>query len=164
MNDNATQQTEFVLRRLSDPFHLFGREVSGFAWLAVLIPVLVLGVVYVGWMYRRDARGVGWAWAAFLGTLRTAVYLILAGIFLANYRTTIIAIAPLAVAQFNADVITRFPRRQRSFVAIGVIAISLVAVGCATQRSRSVLYIQFLKQVTGSAELVGNEQNVTDVD
>ena len=82
MNDNATQQTEFVLRRLSDPFHLFGREVSGVAWLAVLIPVLVLGVVYVGWMYRRDARAVGWAWAVFLGTLRAAVYLLIAGVFL----------------------------------------------------------------------------------
>lgn len=82
MNENATQQTEFVLRRLSDPFHLFGREVSGFAWLAVLIPVLVLGVVYVGWMYRRDARAVGWGWAAFLGTLRAAVYLLIAGVFL----------------------------------------------------------------------------------
>src|SRR5437763_9112753 len=82
MNDNTTQQTEFVLRRLSDPFHLFGREVSGFAWLAVLIPMLVLGVVYVGWMYRRDARGVGWAWAVFLGTLRAAVYLLIAGVFL----------------------------------------------------------------------------------
>jgi hypothetical protein len=55
----------------------------------------------------------------------------LAGILLANYRTSIVSIAPLLIVQFNADVITRFSRRQRSIVAIGVIAVSFVLVGCA---------------------------------
>ena len=82
MNDTPQQQTEFVLRRLNDAFQFGGREVSPFLWLAILIPVLVLGLVYVGWQYRRDCRSIAWPWAVLLGGLRATVYLILAGIFL----------------------------------------------------------------------------------
>jgi hypothetical protein len=84
MNDTNTlqQQTEFVLRRLSDSLSFGGREVSPYFWLAILIPVLALGLVYVAWQYRRDCRSIAWPWAVFLGTLRATVYLILAGIFL----------------------------------------------------------------------------------
>jgi hypothetical protein len=52
----------------------------------------------------------------------------LGGILLANYRTSIIAIAPLAIVQFNADVITRFSPRQRSIVAVLVISLSLLGL------------------------------------
>src|SRR4051812_23916838 len=84
MNDTNTpqQQTEFVLRRLSDALSFGGREVSPYFWLAILIPVLALGLVYVAWQYRRDCRSIAWPWAVLLGGLRATVYLILAGIFL----------------------------------------------------------------------------------
>jgi hypothetical protein len=71
-----------VLRRLSESFRVGSHEVSPLVWLGVLIPVLVLGLVYVVWMYRRDSRSISWPWAAGLGTLRALVYLILAGVFL----------------------------------------------------------------------------------
>jgi hypothetical protein len=83
MNDTTPQQqTEFVLRRLNDSLQFGGREVSPYLWLAILIPVLVLGLVYVAWQYRRDCRSIAWPWAVFLGLLRATVYVILAGIFL----------------------------------------------------------------------------------
>jgi hypothetical protein len=57
-------------------------EHSGLLWLAVVVPVLAAGLVYVGFMYLRDARAVGLWWASFLGLLRASVYVILVGIFL----------------------------------------------------------------------------------
>jgi hypothetical protein len=84
MNTDSTlsRETEFVFRRLSEVLRLGGKEVDSRLWLAVLLPVLLLGVIYVVWMYARDARTVGKAWAAFLGTLRVGVYALLAWIFL----------------------------------------------------------------------------------
>jgi hypothetical protein len=79
---NTTQETEFVFRRLSENLRLGGKEIDPRLWLAIAIPVLVLGIVYVVWMYRRDSRSVGWPWATFLGSLRLAVYFILALVFL----------------------------------------------------------------------------------
>jgi hypothetical protein len=62
------------------------------AWFALLVPVLALALVYVVLMYVRDARTVHPAWAAFLGLLRCAVYVILAGVFFLpasqTYHTT----------------------------------------------------------------------------
>src|SRR5207248_7349424 len=75
-------ETEFVFRRLTEALNIGGREYDARLWLAVLIPVLILGLVYVVWMYSRDSRTVGWAWASFLGLLRSAVYFLLAWIFL----------------------------------------------------------------------------------
>src|SRR5262245_34598519 len=83
MNESSPQQqTEFVLRRLSDSFSVGGQEVSPYLWLAILIPVLLLGLAYVGWQYKRDCRSIRWPWAVFLGLLRACVYVLLAGIFL----------------------------------------------------------------------------------
>lgn len=82
MNDNTTQQIEYVSRRLDESFNLFGREVEGRVWLWILIPLLIIGAVYVVWMYVRDGRSVGWLWAGFLGLLRLTVYAILAAVFL----------------------------------------------------------------------------------
>jgi hypothetical protein len=83
MNENNTAQSEeFVLRRLTEGVNLGGQEYPGTLWLAVLIPVVLLGIVYVIWMYSRDRRTIGWKWAAPLAMLRMLVYLILAVIFL----------------------------------------------------------------------------------
>lgn len=57
--------------------------------------------------------------------MRAAVLTILiAGMMAANYRTTILAFAPLAFVQFNLDLIGRFPPRQRALVAIGILTVS----------------------------------------
>jgi hypothetical protein len=83
MNEaNVKQETEFVFRRLTEALNLGGRELDARLWLAVLIPVLIAAFVYVIWMYKRDSRSVGWAWATFLGALRGGVYLLLALVFL----------------------------------------------------------------------------------
>jgi hypothetical protein len=80
--NNSVQETEFVFRRLSEGLHIAGKEVSPYLWLAILLPVFVLAIVYVAWMYARDARSVSWPWATFLAVLRSAVYAILALVFL----------------------------------------------------------------------------------
>jgi len=82
MEPTTTQETEFVWRRLADTLKLFGQEIDGRFWLAILIPVLLIAFAYVIWMYVRDGRSVGWAWASVLGALRIAVYIILALVFL----------------------------------------------------------------------------------
>ncbi|HZY85671.1 MAG TPA: hypothetical protein VFE78_12630 [Gemmataceae bacterium] len=82
MNDNTSQFSEFVWRRLADPVRLFGLDLSPQLWLALLVVLLLAAFFYVGWMYVKDARGVGPWWAIFLGLLRSAVYVILATVFL----------------------------------------------------------------------------------
>lgn len=82
MNESTEKQTEFVLRRLSDSFQIGGNEVSAAAWVIVLALILVVGLVYVVWMYRRDCRTIAWPWAVLLGLLRTGVYFTIAGVFL----------------------------------------------------------------------------------
>ena len=84
MNEtNTTQTTEYVWRRLNDPVRLPGvGELPWWVWLLLLGVVLAAAFVYVVWMYVKDSRGVGPVWAVFLGTLRTAVYAILAVVFL----------------------------------------------------------------------------------
>jgi hypothetical protein len=64
------------------PGRLGGREISGYWWLALIGPVLMLGLVYVAWMYFRDGATIGWAWASFLGALRCTTYALLALVFL----------------------------------------------------------------------------------
>src|SRR5438445_8644990 len=82
MEPTTTQETEFVWRRLADTLKLFGQELDGHFWLAILIPVLLIAFGYVAWMYVRDGRSVGWGWASLLGALRITVYIILALVFL----------------------------------------------------------------------------------
>jgi hypothetical protein len=67
--------------------------------------------------------------ASGLNVLARSVLLVilLAAMMLANYRTTILAFAPLAFVQFNLDVIGRFPPRQRAMVAIGILTVSGLA-------------------------------------
>jgi hypothetical protein len=65
--------------------------------------------------------------------VRNAILLVLlAGMLVANYRTTILAFAPLAFAQFNLDILGRFPPRQRVILAVVILTISgLAALGAA---------------------------------
>src|SRR5262245_18032891 len=89
MNDgNVTQKTELVWRRLEESFRWFGGEADGHWWFAILIPVLLVGLFYVVWMYIRDSKAVGWYWATFLGLLRCTVYALLAVVFLLPARQT----------------------------------------------------------------------------
>lgn len=76
---NEAQEKTFYLRRLADPLHLLGKD---YLWLLVLVLVLLVGFAYVIVLYMRDSQTVGWAWAAFLSTLRCVTYLVLAGVFL----------------------------------------------------------------------------------
>src|SRR5262245_42344505 len=83
MNETDTKQTvDLVFRRLTEPIHLGGQELSPFLWLALLIPILIIGKAYVIWMYRRDAHAIGGVWATLLAALRLSVYYILAAVFL----------------------------------------------------------------------------------
>jgi hypothetical protein len=83
MNDaNVTRMTELVYRRLNDPIHLFGRDLPATLWYVILPLVLLVAFFYVGWMYVKDSRTVGPWWATLLGLLRSAVYVLLAGVFL----------------------------------------------------------------------------------
>src|SRR5713226_5341193 len=80
---NTTQESQFVLRRLEEALRIFGKETDPrWFWILVLVLVLSAGFFYVGWMYKRDSRSVGWAWASVLGLLRSCVYIILAAVFL----------------------------------------------------------------------------------
>jgi hypothetical protein len=87
MNDQGTQlESEFVLRRLSETFKVFGREHDGIWWLAILAAVLLVGFAFVVWMYVKDSRTVRWYWALPLAGLRICVYLVLAIMFLMPAR------------------------------------------------------------------------------
>ena len=49
MEPTTTQETEFVWRRLADTLKLFGQELDGHFWLAVLIPVLIIAFGFDIW-------------------------------------------------------------------------------------------------------------------
>jgi len=53
-----------------------------FSWIVILIPIMSVALFYVVLMYIRDAKTVHFMWAMFLGMLRTAVYVILAVVFM----------------------------------------------------------------------------------
>ena len=73
---------ELIWRRFTDPFQILGWDMPSWFWGVVLGVVLVAAFFYVAWMYVKDSRGVGPWWATFLGLLRSAVYVILALVFL----------------------------------------------------------------------------------
>lgn len=82
MTEAEQVQQEFVLRRLAEPWQMLGRDWPGSYWLLVIVPVVLLGLIYVVVMYRRDTKSIAWPFAAMLGLLRSLVYLVLAGVFL----------------------------------------------------------------------------------
>ena len=57
---NKVLETEFIFRRLTEGLQFNGKDVNPYIWLAILIPIMVVAMVYVSWMYRRDAVTVGW--------------------------------------------------------------------------------------------------------
>jgi hypothetical protein len=83
MNDTTTTQvTEYVFRRLEEPLRLFGKELPPWVWAAALIFLLTVGFFYIAWMYIKDSRTIGMAWASLLGLLRACVYVIIGFVFL----------------------------------------------------------------------------------
>jgi hypothetical protein len=86
--NNISTYQEYVLRRLSEPLTVRGHDFPSWLWLLILGAVLLVGLVYITWMYVKDSRGVGPWWAIFLGTLRACVYVILAGVFLLPAKQT----------------------------------------------------------------------------
>jgi hypothetical protein len=53
---------------------------------------------------------------------------LVAGIALANYRTTLLALFPFAVIQIMGSTITSFVRRQRVFVALTICAVAILLI------------------------------------
>jgi hypothetical protein len=94
------------------------------------------GVSYVGG-YNHEAGfstvlATGFVIACFATGLRLwlrggALLTLLAGLFLANYRTSIIAITPMVLMQFNADVLARFSPRVR--IIIGLVLLGITTAG-----------------------------------
>ncbi|WP_374651101.1 O-antigen ligase family protein [Dongia sp.] len=56
------------------------------------------------------------------------LFVFMAAIVLANYRTAILAFAPLIVTQFNLDIVSRFSPRQRSIIAVALLGLSVLGV------------------------------------
>jgi hypothetical protein len=68
------------------------------------------------------------------------------GIVLANYRTTLVAIAPLLLAYFGFSTLQRFPQRDRPFVVSALIVVIAVALGLV-----SLLFAERFGDVTVAA-------------
>jgi hypothetical protein len=95
------------------------------------------GVSYVGG-YNHEAGfstvlATGFVIACFATGLRLwvrggALAALLAGLVLANYRTSIIAFAPMVFMQVNADVISRFSPRVRIIIGVLILGISTIGV------------------------------------
>ena len=89
MNDTGIlRETETVYRRLVEPLMLGGSERNPMWWLAIIVPVAILGVFFVAAMYRRDCRSIKWFYALPLGLCRLTVYAILVYMFLLPAKQT----------------------------------------------------------------------------
>ncbi len=78
----STEIREFVFRRLTEPMKVFGYTWPPMVWIVTLTVILVAAIFYIAMMYYKDSRSIGPWWASLLGVLRTAVYAILAFVFL----------------------------------------------------------------------------------
>lgn len=70
---------EFVWRRLEEPPELFGWPL-GFEprwWVGIALPLLFVALALVVRTCFKESRTIGRRWAAFLGTMRALVYLLL---------------------------------------------------------------------------------------
>src|SRR5262245_51576911 len=74
------------LQRMEEPLYLFGQQRPGWMWVAIVIAIVAVGLFYVGWMYIRERRTIGWFWPIPLGLFRIAVYAILGFLFLLPSR------------------------------------------------------------------------------
>jgi hypothetical protein len=84
----VTRESEIILRRLSDAFPFVSPEAGGVAWMTLVVGLLVLGAIFVVWMYVRDTKSIRWYVAAPLALLRICVYVLLAVAFLLPARQT----------------------------------------------------------------------------
>ncbi|MGD9967368.1 MAG: O-antigen ligase family protein [Hyphomonadaceae bacterium] len=77
-------------------------------------------------------------------TLRTGIILLcVAGIVLANYRTTLVSVAPLLLMFFAFSSLRRFPLRDRPFVVSALIVVAAIGLGLA-----SLLFAERFQDVT----------------
>ncbi|MGD9981246.1 MAG: O-antigen ligase family protein [Hyphomonadaceae bacterium] len=77
-------------------------------------------------------------------TLQTGVILLcVAGIVMANYRTTLVGVAPLLLMFFAFSSLRRFPLRDRPFVVSALIVIAAIGLGLA-----SLLFAERFQDVT----------------
>jgi len=98
------------------------------------------GVSYVGG-YNHEAGfstvlATGFVIACFATGLSlwlrgTALVALLIGLYFANYRTSIIAFAPMVLMQFNADVLTRFSPRVRIIIGLVLLGFTTAAAVAA---------------------------------
>jgi hypothetical protein len=99
------------------------------------------GISYVGG-YNHEAGfstvlATGFVIACFATSLSlwlrgSALLALLVGIYFANYRTAIVAFAPMALMQFNADVLSRFSPRVRIIIGLVLLGVTTAAaVGAA---------------------------------
>jgi hypothetical protein len=99
------------------------------------------GISYVGG-YNHEAGfstvlATGFVIACFATSLSlwlrgSALLALLVGIYFANYRTAIVAFAPMALMQFNADVLARFSPRVRIIIGLVLLGVTTAAaVGAA---------------------------------
>ena len=129
------------------------QRMTRFLLIAFVTPVLlqafsvVLGVAkstesdgnasYIGGYNHEAAFSIVLAIGLFLAAFATSIGLwkrlailaaFIGGIFVANYRTCILAFAPMMVTLFNIDIVSRFAPRQRIIIAMAAGAVSLAAV------------------------------------
>ena len=83
-------------------------------WLVILVPLMAVAFFYVGMMYLKDAKSVHPFWAMFLGLLRTAVYFVLALVFLLpgcqhyetqEYESKILILGDVSGSMFVVDAV-----------------------------------------------------------
>src|SRR5687767_8397255 len=73
---------ETYLKRLRDGLEVSGQTYPGINWLFILVPVLLVGALFIIWMYVKDSRSIRWYFAVPLGLMRATVYGLLAYMFL----------------------------------------------------------------------------------
>src|SRR5262249_46357792 len=78
--------TDPFLQRLEEPLYLFGQQRPAWLWVALVIAIVAIGLFYVGWMYLRERRTIGWFWPIPLGLFRISVYALLGLLFLPPSR------------------------------------------------------------------------------
>lgn len=85
VSDQYSRETYFQrLGTASEPAHFEfnGKTYDGYTWLFVLIPVLVVGAIFIVWMYIKDSRSIKWYICVPLALCRGTVYGLLAYMFL----------------------------------------------------------------------------------
>ncbi|MGL4422007.1 MAG: hypothetical protein ACRCZF_15170, partial [Gemmataceae bacterium] len=89
MNETGiTRESEFVLRRLAEPFPFVPIEASTTCWWILTVALLLIGFAFTITMYVRDCRTIRWFVAAPLAFLRMLVYVLLAVAFLLPAQQT----------------------------------------------------------------------------